>query len=123
VRSRKTDLGRFTHIDFIRITAGTRVHVRMPVELKGDCVGVRHGGRIDFISRELQIEVLPRDMFEKFTIDISNLDLWQHLSVADLESMLPPSGRFLEDAHRMVVVIETPRLAPAEAEACRLAAW
>jgi len=67
--------GRFTHIDFIRITAGHKVHVRMPVELKGDCVGVRHGGRIDFISRELQIEVLPRDMFEKFTIDISNLEL------------------------------------------------
>ncbi|PWB76909.1 MAG: 50S ribosomal protein L25 [Holophagae bacterium] len=109
--------GRFTHIDFIRITAGHKIHVRMPVELKGDCVGVRHGGRIDFISRELQIEVLPRDMFEKFTIDISNLDVGQHLSVADLESMLPPSGRFLEDAHRMVVVVETPRLAPAEAEA------
>jgi large subunit ribosomal protein L25 len=106
--------GHFTHIDFIRITAGQKIHVRMPVELKGDCVGVRHGGRIDFISRELQIEVLPRDMFEKFTVDISNLDVGQHLSVADLESMMPPSGRFLEDAHRVVVVVETPRLVPEE---------
>jgi large subunit ribosomal protein L25 len=109
--------GHFTHIDFIRITAGQKIHVRMPVELKGDCVGVRHGGRIDFISRELQIEVLPRDMFEKFTVDISNLDVGQHLSVADLESMMPPSGRFLEDAHRVVVVIETPKLVAPEEEA------
>lgn len=108
--------GRFTHIDFIRITAGHKVHVRMPVELKGDCVGVRHGGRVDFVSRELQVEVLPRDMFDKFTVDISNLDVGQHISVSDLESKLPPSARILEDSHRVVVVVETPRLVT-EAEA------
>jgi large subunit ribosomal protein L25 len=108
--------GRFTHVDFIRITAGHKVHVRMPVELKGDCVGVRHGGRVDFISRELQVELLPRDMFDKFTVDVSNLDVGHHLSVSDLQGLLPPSGRFLEDAHRVVVVIESPRMA-AEAEA------
>ena len=108
--------GRFTHIDFIRITAGHKVHVRMPVELKGDCIGVRHGGRVDFVSRELQVEVLPRDMFDKFTVDISNLDVGHHISVSDLESMLPPSARILEDSHRVVVVVETPRLVT-EAEA------
>ena len=108
--------GHFKHIDFIRITAGHKVHVRMPVELKGDCVGVRHGGRVDFVSRELQVEVLPRDMFDKFTVDISNLDIGHHISVSDLESMLPPSARILEDSHRVVVVVETPRLVT-EAEA------
>ena len=108
--------GRFKHIDFIRITAGHKVHVRMPVELKGDCIGVRHGGRVDFVSRELQVEVLPRDMFDKFTVDISNLDVGHHISVSDLESMLPPSARILEDSHRVVVVVETPRLVT-EAEA------
>lgn len=108
--------GRFKHIDFIRITAGHKVHVRMPVELKGDCIGVRHGGRVDFVSRELQVEVLPRDMFDKFTVDISNLDIGHHISVSDLESMLPPSARILEDSHRVVVVVETPRLVT-EAEA------
>jgi len=108
--------GHFKHIDFIRITAGHKVHVRMPVELKGDCIGVRHGGRVDFVSRELQVEVLPRDMFDKFTVDISNLDVGHHISVSDLESMLPPSARILEDSHRVVVVVETPRLVT-EAEA------
>jgi large subunit ribosomal protein L25 len=109
--------GRFVHIDFIRIMAGHKIHVGMPVELNGDCVGVRHGGRIDFVSRELEIEILPREMFDKLTIDISNLDLGQHISVADLEPLLPPSARFLEDAGRVVVVVETPRVTAAEAEA------
>jgi len=109
--------GRFIHVDFIRITAGQKLHIRMPVELKGDCVGVRHGGRVDFVSRELEVEVLPSDMFDKFTIDISDLDVGHHISVSDLERLLPASARFLEDSHRVVVVVEMPKVAAAEAEA------
>jgi large subunit ribosomal protein L25 len=105
--------GHFLHIDFIRITAGQKVHVRIPVELTGDCLGVRQGGRVDFVSRELAIEILPGEMFDKFSVDLSTLDVGHHVSVADLQSVLPPSARFLEDPHRMVVVIEAPR---AEAE-------
>jgi len=108
--------GRFLHIDFIRITAGHKLHVRIPVELVGDCLGVRGGGRVDFISRELEVELLPSDMVDKFTIDISDLDLGHHLSVSDLDSLLPESARFLEDPHRVVVLVATPKAA-AEAEA------
>ena len=106
--------GHFLHIDFIRITAGQKVHVRIPVELTGDCLGVRQGGRVDFVSRELAVEILPGEMFDKFSVDLSALDVGHHVSVADLQSVLPPSARFLEDPHRMVVVVEAPR---AEAEA------
>lgn len=105
--------GHFLHIDFIRILAGQKVHVRIPVELTGDCLGVRQGGRVDFISRELAVEILPGEMFDKFSVDLSTLDVGHHVSVADLQSVLPPSARFLEDPHRMVVVVEAPR---AEAE-------
>ena len=105
--------GHFLHIDFIRITAGQKVHVRIPVELTGDCLGVRQGGRVDFVSRELAVEILPGEMFDKFSVDVSTLDVGHHVSVADLQSVLPPSARFLEDPHRMVVVVEAPR---AEAE-------
>jgi large subunit ribosomal protein L25 len=101
--------GHFLHIDFIRITAGQKVHVRIPVELTGDCLGVRQGGRVDFVTRELAIEILPGEMFDKFSVDLSTLDVGHHVSVADLQSVLPPSARFLEDPHRMVVVIEAPR--------------
>jgi len=101
--------GHFLHIDFIRITAGQKVHVRIPVELTGDCLGVRQGGRVDFISRELAVEILPGEMFDKFSVDMSTLDVGHHVSVADLQGVLPPSARFLEDPHRMVVVVEAPR--------------
>lgn len=102
--------GRFIHIDFIRITRGHKLTVKMPVELVGDCIGVRHGGRVDFVSRELEIEILPREMFDKFVLDITHLDVGEHMTVADLKTQLPENAKFLEDEHRVVVVVETPRL-------------
>ena len=108
--------GTFIHIDFIRITRGHKLTVKMPVELIGDCVGVRHGGRVDFVSREIEIEILPREMFDKFVLDISNLEVGEHLKVADLASQLPENAKFLDDENRVVVVIEIPRVIEEEVE-------
>ena len=106
--------GRFIHIDFIRITRGHKLTVKMPVELIGDCVGVRHGGRVDFVSRDLEIEILPREMFDKFVLDISDLEVGEHLKVADLVDQLPENAKFLEDEGRVVVVVETPKIVEEE---------
>ena len=102
--------GQFIHIDFIRITRGHKLTVKMPVELVGDCVGVRHGGRVDFVTRELEIEILPREMFDKFVLDISKLEVGENMTVADLANQLPESAKFLEDEGRVVVIVETPRV-------------
>jgi len=109
--------GKPLHIDFIRIETGHRVNVTVPIVLGGDCVGVREGGRLDFVSRELEVEVLPKDMLAELQVDVSELHVGTHLTVADIAPLLPPSGRFLEDANRIVALVEKPRTAEAEAAA------
>ncbi len=106
----------FIHIDFIRVVKGHKLHVTLPVELEGDSVGVRHGGLLDFVSRELAIEVLPREIPEKIVVDISNLEVGDHVTVDDLTSQLPASGRFLDDGHRVVVTVGHMRVFKEEAE-------
>jgi large subunit ribosomal protein L25 len=108
--------GRFVHIDFIRVTAGHKLNVSIHVDLVGDCVGVRHGGRIDFVSRELSVEVLPRHMFDHIDVDMTEMEIGDVVTVADLEDKIPESAKFLEDPSRVVVVVETPRLVEEEAE-------
>jgi len=108
--------GKFIHIDFIRITRGHKLTVKMPVELVGDCVGVRLGGRVDFVSREIELEILPREMFDKFVLDITNLEVGEHLKVADLASQLPENAKFLDDENRVVCVVEIPRIVEEEVE-------
>ena len=102
--------GKFIHIDFIRITRGHKLTVKIPVELVGDSVGVRHGGRTDFVTREIEMEILPRDMFDKLVLDITHLEVGEHMTVADLVPQLPESAHLLEDQERVVVVIHAPRL-------------
>jgi large subunit ribosomal protein L25 len=108
--------GRFIHIDFIRVKAGHKLNVSIRIDLVGDCIGVRHGGRIDFVSRELAVEVLPRHMFDHIDVDISDMEIGDVVTVGDLEDKLPESGKFLEDPNRVVVVVETPRLVVEEEE-------
>ncbi|HSL17325.1 MAG TPA: 50S ribosomal protein L25 [Methylomirabilota bacterium] len=101
--------GKFVHIDFIRVMAGHALNVPIRIDLRGDCAGVRHGGRVDFVSRELAVEVLPRHMFDHIEIDMTNMEIGDVITVADLEDRLPESGRFLEDPSRVVVLVEAPR--------------
>ena len=108
--------GRFVHIDFIRVTAGHKLNVTIHIDLVGDCVGVRHGGRIDFISRELAVEVLPRHMFDHIDVDMTDMEIGDVVTVADLEDKLPESGKFLEDPSRVVVLVDLPRVVEEEEE-------
>ncbi len=108
--------GHFIHIDFIRVTAGQTLNVTIRIDLTGDCAGVRHGGRLDFASRDLAIEVLPRDMFDHIEIDTTDMEIGDVVTVADLEDRLPESARFLEDPARVVLVVEAPRAEEEEEE-------
>jgi large subunit ribosomal protein L25 len=108
--------GRFVHIDFIRVTAGHKLNVTIRIDLMGDCIGVRHGGRIDFISRELAVEVLPRHMFDHIDVDMTDMEIGDVVTVADLEEKLPESGKFLEDPSRVVVLVDQPRIVEEEEE-------
>lgn len=105
----------FVHVDFIRITRGHKLTVSVPIVLEGDSVGSRRGGLCNFKSRELTVEVLPREMLDRLVVDISELDLGEHIRVKDLEPMLPESGRFMEDPERIVATMEIPRTSAEDA--------
>ena len=49
-------------------------------------------------------------------LDISNLEVGEHMTVADLMPQLPENAKFLEDEGRVVVVVETPRIVEEEVE-------
>lgn len=108
--------GHFIHIDFIRVTAGHKLNVTIRIDLIGDCIGVRNGGRIDFQSRELAVEVLPRHMFDHIDVDMAEMEIGDVVTVGDLEDLLPESGKFLEDPSRVVVLVDMPRIVEEEEE-------
>ncbi len=95
------------HTDLIQIAMDEVIRVFVPVVPVGEAVGVKsEGGFVDFITREVEIECLPKDIPEHMEIDISALHLNQSLKVEDV---VPPEGaEILSDLSTILVLIETP---------------
>ncbi len=95
------------HVDLFRISMDKEIRVTVPIVLTGDAVGVKaEGGFVEFATRELEVECLPRDIPEHIEVDISELHLNQSIRV---EELVQAEGvKVLSDPSAMIVLIEAP---------------
>jgi large subunit ribosomal protein L25 len=95
------------HVDLIRISMDKPIKVTVPVEHSGEPVGVKaEGGFVDFVTREVEVECLPRDIPESLAIDISELHINQSFKV---QAMAAPAGvKVLTDPNTVLVLISMP---------------
>ena len=71
------------HADFYQVAMDKTLTVTVPIVLKGEAKGVKQqGGIVDFVHREIEIEVLPGDIPENITVDITELMLNQGVARA-----------------------------------------
>ncbi|HXG67958.1 MAG TPA: 50S ribosomal protein L25, partial [Blastocatellia bacterium] len=114
--------GRLLHADLFRLSLNTATRVKVPIEAVGNPVGVKmEGGILDFTLREVEVECLPGDIPEHIQVDVADLHLGDHATVADL-IYDRTKVKVLTDENQPVVGILAPRLAevaaptPVEAE-------
>jgi len=95
------------HTDLIQIALDKTIRVSVSVVLKGEAVGVKtEGGFVDFITREVEVECLPKDIPENIQIDITELHLHQSVKIADIAAI--EGVKFLSDPHGVIVLVEAP---------------
>ena len=112
--------GSLLHADFYEVALDKLLQVNVHVELVGVPVGVKvQGGIVDWVTRELEIESLPRDIPEKITVDISNLEIGKHVRVADIQA--PDKVKILTDPGLVVAHVVTPRAEEVAATAAEAA--
>jgi large subunit ribosomal protein L25 len=103
------------HVDLFRISMDKEIRVTVPIVLTGDPVGVKaEGGFVEFVTREVEIECLPRDIPENIEVDIRALHLNQSLKVEDLAQM--EGVEMISDPHAMIVMVEAPSVEEAVEE-------
>ena len=79
------------HIDFQRVAAGEKMHLKVPLHFVGDdvCPAVKLGGCIiSHVLTEVEVRCLPKDLPEYLTVDLSGLQPEQSLHLSQLS--LPP---------------------------------
>jgi len=67
------------HLDFFKVTADEKISTAVPIELVGAPKGVKMGGHLEITERVIEVECLPKDLPEKITVDISDLDIGQSI--------------------------------------------
>jgi len=95
------------HVDFYQVAMDKAITVTVPIVLKGEAKGVKQqGGIVDFVNREIEIEVLPGEIPENITVDVTELMLNQGVRVRDLQTE-GVKWKAISDADTMIVHVVT----------------
>lgn len=87
------------HVDFIEVNPDKKATMTVGIVLSGDAAGVKEeGGSLDFISRTIEIECLPKDSPKSITVDITDLHAGSSIHAKDI--VLPEGVKLVsaEDA-------------------------
>ncbi|NWH04724.1 50S ribosomal protein L25/general stress protein Ctc [Desulfobacter latus] len=76
---------RYQHIDFHEIDMDAKISIVVPVETEGVSAGVKEGGMLQIIRRELEVICKPKDTPESVKLDISELEIGDGIHVADID--------------------------------------
>jgi len=106
---------RIIHIDFHHIHRGEKITINVPIVLEGSSKGVKEGGVLDFVTREVEIECLPKDIIDEIKIDVSNVEIGDTLHIRDID-IDREKYKILEDPSEPVLSIVMPKAAVVEEE-------
>ena len=74
----------YLHADFQEINLEDKVSVVVPVEATGDAPGVKAGGMLQVIRRELEILCRPADVPDTILVDVSSLEIGDAIHVEEI---------------------------------------
>ncbi len=96
------------HADFYEIALDRVLTIAVHIELHGTPVGVKvQGGLLDFVTREIEVSCLPKDIPEKIVVEVGELALNKHVRVSELTP--PPGVTFLTEGDIVIAHVVTPR--------------
>ncbi|MBI5573905.1 MAG: 50S ribosomal protein L25 [Elusimicrobia bacterium] len=97
-----------SHIDFYSVSMKKKIDISIPVVLEGVAPGIKSGGVLSHIVRELKVKCLPADIPEKIMVDISKLEIGNTVLVKDL--VVPKNVDILIAPDQIVVNIVSPTI-------------
>jgi large subunit ribosomal protein L25 len=99
---------RLLHIDLHEVRLDQPIHAQVAVELVGESQGVKEGGVLTLVLREINVEALPMEVPDHFELDISAMVIGDSLRVGDL----PPTDgvTILDDPDSVVANVSAPRV-------------
>ncbi len=100
-----------THVDLLRVRLDEKIHAVVLLELTGieESPGVKQGGVLEQITRELNVEALPTAIPESIVHEIGEMEIGETILLSAIAT--PDGVTLLDDAEETVVAtLSPPRL-------------
>jgi large subunit ribosomal protein L25 len=103
--------GEILHVDLLRVDLNKPIESQVVIHLIGgeDSPGVKEGGVLEHVTREITVEALPNDIPEFIEHDVSHMEM---LGTELLSAVTAPAGvTFKDDLEEIVIAsISPPRV-------------
>jgi large subunit ribosomal protein L25 len=98
------------HVDLLRVRLDQAISASVVVELTGaeDAPGVKEGGVLEQVTREVNIEALPNDIPDSLSYDVSEMQINDTVTLESLAT--PAEVTLLDDTETVLVTLTPPRL-------------
>ncbi len=102
--------GHTIHVDLLRVRLDQAIEATVVLELIGgeNAPGVKEGGVLEHILRELSVQALPNDIPDSLQHDVSEMQIGDTLTVAELAA--PDTVTLLDDPETVLATVTPPRL-------------
>jgi large subunit ribosomal protein L25 len=83
--------GDVIHMDFLEVNLDEKIEAEVSLELEGteQAPGVREGGVLEHVLREVTVEALPTEIPEVLVVDVSGMEINDNVT---LEAVVAPEG-------------------------------
>jgi large subunit ribosomal protein L25 len=102
--------GEVVHVDLLRVDLNQPIQTTVVLHLVGteDAPGVREGGVLEHLTRELNVEALPNELPDAIEFDVSAMEI---NDTATVEQLTAPAGvTLLDDPETAIASLTPPRL-------------
>lgn len=108
--------GETVHIDLLRVRLDQAIHAVVPLELEGvdDTPGVKEGGILEQIVRELNVEALPTAIPESIVHAVGEMQIGETIGLDEV--VMPDGVTLLDEVEEVVVATLSPPRLQAEAD-------
>ena len=98
--------GKLTHVDFLTVSMDEKVNTLVNVQILGEEDILKKGALIQVGQNEVEVICYPIDIPSHFSCDVSNLEIGEKVTVADL--MIPAEVELVTDPETLIAAVLAP---------------
>jgi large subunit ribosomal protein L25 len=97
--------GRLAHVDLMEVRLDRPIQAQVVLELVGEPEGVKEGGVLQLVTREVNVEALPMEIPDRIEVDVGALKIGDTLRLAEV--VVREGVTYLDDPDETVIASVT----------------